>query len=111
MTPSQRDEFDRIADAITADPSCAMLLLQEGAGQATWRRARDLIDGLTGGAVAAEVLRDTRPAVVLFRLAPADLREAVLRLTANGFVRLKAIDARVAEPGPSGPQRKPDADG
>jgi len=95
MDASQRDVFERIAETIKPESGRAMLLLQESSGRADWRRAKDLIESMTAGPVDCEVVVEDRPAVVIFRLKPEDLREAVLKLTEKGFNRLKAIDARI----------------
>ena len=45
--------------------------------------------------IGYKVLKKEFPAILLFRLSPEVLREAVLKLTENGFSRLKAINRQM----------------
>ena len=89
------DVFDHIADSIKPEDSCAMLLLQESSRQLTWRKARDLLEQMASKPLDYELVNNEYPAVVIFRLSPEDIPEAVLRLTEKGYIRLKAIDAKI----------------
>jgi hypothetical protein len=95
MAAKQRDEFEEIADSIQPESHRAMLLLQESSRQANWRRAQDLIEEMTTEPVDCELVKEDYPAVIIFRLKPVYIRDAVLRLTEKGYHRLKAIDTKI----------------
>ena len=87
--------FDHFAETITPDSTHAILLLEESSKRSDWQRARDLLRRITAGLLEYDLVRRDYPALVIFRLKPEHLREAVLKLTENGYNRLKAINARM----------------
>jgi hypothetical protein len=88
--------FDRIAANIEPDPAWAMLIIEEFSQNANWKRAHAILQQLTSEAVDYELVNPEYPAVVIFRLKPEDIRDAVLKLTEKGYNRLKAIDSRIS---------------
>jgi len=95
MGNPQSSLFDRIAASIEPDSNCAMLLLEEFSLQVNWEKALELLQLLTLGTVDYELINPDYPAVVIFRLKPEYMPEAVLKLTEKGYNRLKAINARM----------------
>jgi len=86
--------FDTLADSITPDARSAMILLEEESWQVNTDRALTLLRQVVTSPIRYEILREDYPAVVLIRLEREQVREAVLKLSANGFTKLKAVDPR-----------------
>jgi hypothetical protein len=86
--------FDTLADSITPDARNAMILLEEESRQVNTDRALALLRQVVTSPIRYEILREGYPAVVLIRLEREQVREAVLKLSANGFTKLKAVDPR-----------------
>jgi hypothetical protein len=84
-------EFDTLARSITPDKSRAMILLEETSRALDKVQALDLVRQAIGGQVRFEILRDEYPAVVLIRLDREHVRDAVLKLSAKGYTKLKAV--------------------
>ena len=95
MSNSSQSLFDRFAETIQPDSTWAILLLEEGSRQADWQKARDLLQKITAESPAYDIVRRDYPALIIFRLNPEHLREAVLKLTENGYNRLKAINVQM----------------
>ena len=95
MSNPPQSLFDRIAETIQPDSTWAILLLEESSQQSDWQKARDLLREITAESPAYDLIRRDYPALVLFRLSPDHLREAVLKLTEHGYNRLKAINAQM----------------
>jgi hypothetical protein len=95
MSNSHQNLFDRFAESIQPDPTRAILLLEESSRQSDWQKARDLLLEVTEESPVYEVVRQEYPALIIFRLRPDHLREAVLKLTEHGYNRLKAINTRM----------------
>jgi len=84
-------EFDTLARSITPDNRRAMVLLEEASRELNKTQALDLVRQAIGGQVRFEILRDEYPAVVLIRLDREHVRDAVLKLSAKGYTKLKAV--------------------
>jgi len=84
-------EFDTLARSITPDKRRAMILLEETSRELDKVQALDLVRQAIGGQVRFEILRDEYPAVVLIRLDREHVRDAVLKLSAKGYTKLKAV--------------------
>ena len=87
--------FDHFAETITPDATRAILLLEESSRQSDWQKARELLRQISAESLVYDLVRQEYPALVIFRLRPEHLREAVLKLTENGYNRLKAINAKM----------------
>lgn len=85
-------DFDKLAMSITPDSRMAMILLEETSRAVNKERAVDLVRQIVDGQVRFEILRDEYPAVMLIRLDREHVREAVLKLSAKGFTKLKAVE-------------------
>jgi len=85
-------DFDNLAGSITPDPRRAMILLEETSREANKEQALDLVRQVVEGQVRFEILRAEYPAVVLIRLDREHVRDAVLKLSAKGFTKLKAVE-------------------
>ncbi len=95
MAISHPSLFDQFSETITPDSNLAVLLLEESSKRADWQKARDLLRQITAESLVYDIVRQDYPALVIFRLRPEHLREAVLKLTENGYNRLKAINAQM----------------
>ena len=84
-------EFDTLARSITPDKRRAIILLEETSRELDKVQALDLVRQAIGGQVRFEILRDDYPAVVLIRLDREHVRDAVLKLSAKGYTKLKAV--------------------
>ena len=85
-------DFDKLAMSIMPDNRRAMILLEEASRAANKEQALDLVRQVVDGQVRFEILRDEYPAVVLIRLDRDHVREAVLKLSAKGYTKLKAVE-------------------
>ena len=94
-------DFDKLAMSIMPDNRRAMILLEEASRAANKEQALDVVRQVVDGQVRFEILRDEYPAVVLIRLDRDHVQEAVLKLSAKGYTKLKAV-----EPPGSGTGRK-----
>jgi len=95
MAISHPSLFDQFAETITPDATRAVLLLEESSRRSDWKKARDLLRQITAESLVYDLVRQDYPALVIFRLRPEHLSEAVLKLTENGYNRLKAINAQM----------------
>ena len=95
MAISHQSLFDHFAETITPDSTHAILLLEESSKRSDWQKARDLLRQITAESLVYDLVRQDYPALIIFRLRPEHLREAVLKLTENGYNRLKAINTRM----------------
>ena len=86
--------FDTLADSFTPDSRSAMILLEEASRQDNTNRALALLREVVASPIRYEILREDYPALVLIRLEREQVRDAVLKLSANGFTKLKAVDPR-----------------
>ena len=85
-------DFDNLAMSITPDARRAIILLEEAYREANKEQALDLVRQVVDGQVRFEILRDEYPAVVLIRLNREHVRDAVLKLSAKGYTKLKAVE-------------------
>ena len=85
-------DFDNLAMSITPDTRRAIILLEEASREANKEQALDLVRQVVDGQVRFEILRDEYPAVVLIRLNREHVRDAVLKLSAKGYTKLKAVE-------------------
>lgn len=85
-------DFDQLAMSINPDHSKAVILLEEPSRRANKEQALDLVRQVVNGQVRFEILREEYPAVVLIRLDREHVRDAVLKLSAKGYTRLKAVE-------------------
>jgi hypothetical protein len=85
-------DFDQLAVSITPDQCRAMILLEETSRGASKEQALDLVRQVVNGKVRFEILREEYPAVVLIRLDREHVRDAVLKLSAKGYTKLKAVE-------------------
>jgi hypothetical protein len=85
-------DFDNLAMSITPDTRRAIILLEETSREANKEQALDLVRQVVDGQVRFEILRDEYPAVVLIRLNREHVRDAVLKLSAKGYTKLKAVE-------------------
>jgi hypothetical protein len=83
--------FEVFARQIAPDPRFGVILFQEGTGEANLKQALSALAALGIDPVDHELLQPAYPAVVLVRLESEMVREAALKLSENGFTRLKAI--------------------
>ena len=87
--------FDQIANSILPDGQHATMILEEESEKINGDRAFSILQQLSPAPIAYEILKKEFPAILLFRLSPEVLREAVLKLTENGFSRFKAINCQI----------------
>ena len=92
MPKQAMNDFDKLAMSIIPDTRRAMILIEETSRAVNKERALDLVRQVVGGQVRFEILRDEYPAVMLIRLDREHVREAVLKLIAKGFTKLKAVE-------------------
>jgi hypothetical protein len=85
-------DFDQLAMSITPDHHRAMILLEETSRGVNKEQALDLVRQVVNGQVRFEILRAEYPAVVLIRLDREHVRDAVLKLSAKGYTKLKAVE-------------------
>jgi hypothetical protein len=85
-------DFDKLALSITPDNRRAMILIEETSREVNKERALDLVRQVVDGQFRYEILRDEYPAVVLIRLDREHVRDAVLKLSAKGYTKLKAVE-------------------
>jgi hypothetical protein len=85
-------DFDNLAMSINPDTRRAIILLEETSREANTEQALDLVRQVVDGKVRFEILRDEYPAVVLIRLNREHVRDAVLKLSAKGYTKLKAVE-------------------
>ena len=85
------DSFDEIAGSIKPDPTNAMILLAERSSQTNRSKALSILHQIEVEPISYEILRSEYPAIILIYLPVDDLPEAVLKLTGNGFTKMKAI--------------------
>jgi hypothetical protein len=85
------DSFDEIAGSIKPDPNHAMILLAERSSQTNRSKALSILHRIEVEPISYEILRSEYPAVILIYLPVDDLPGAVLKLTENGFTKMKAI--------------------
>ncbi len=86
----QRFCFDTLADSLVPDAAQAMILFEENAENEGWHLMEDLRP-LVGQQAVLKPMNDTAPFTFLIYLPAERLHEAVLRLTAHGIKRLKAV--------------------
>jgi hypothetical protein len=98
-------DFDKLAMSIMPDNRRAMILLEEASRAANKEQALDLVRQVVDGQVRFEILRDEYPAVVLIRLDRDHVREAVLKLSAKGYTKLKAVEPPRSGTGIKGNQK------
>jgi hypothetical protein len=91
MRTESLNSFEAIADTLRPDDYYALILLAENNRQATYEKALEILQKLGFEGADHTLLREEYPAIVLIRLPAAHLREAVLKLTENGFTKLKGI--------------------
>lgn len=85
-------DFDKLARSITPDTRSAMILLEETSRVVNKEQALDLVRQVVDGQVRFEILREEYPAVVLIRLDREYVRDAVLKLSAKGYTKLRAVE-------------------
>jgi hypothetical protein len=103
MATPYQSLFDHFAETITPDSTRAIILLEESSRQSDWQKARKLLARISAESPDYELMRSAYPALVIFRLKPEHLSEAVLKLTENGYNRLKAINAQMHSGLPKAP--------
>ncbi len=95
----QAPSFDMLAEALVPDEKRAMILVQEKVtdnGQTVLQR----LQALVGRGAEFKPMNDKAPLIYLVTLPAELLHEAVLKLTAQGVTRLKAVQpvAQVTSP-------------
>ena len=85
-------DFDQLAMSITPDHRRAMILFEETSRRANKEQALDLVRQVVNDTVCFEILREEYPALVLIRLDREHVRDAVLKLSAKGYTKLKAVE-------------------
>jgi hypothetical protein len=85
-------DFDKLAMSINPDTRKAMILIEETSRAVNKEQALDLVRQVVDGQVRFEILREEYPAVVLIRLDREYVRDAVLKLSAKGYTKLKAVE-------------------
>jgi hypothetical protein len=87
------DQFDEIAQSLHAHPSKAQILLEIEDEGSTLDEVLGILEAHVDQPIEYEVIRKGNPSLVLFYLSTNNMREAVLKLTEAGFVRLKGVDS------------------
>ena len=83
--------FDTIANAIAPEKRYAKILLEECSPRMNRDRILSVLQKQDIRPVSYEILRSEYPGIILLRIQADNLREAVIKLTENGFNRLKAV--------------------
>ena len=87
-------DFETIADTIEPDDRHALILLAESGRQTTCDKAFGILQKLGLEPMSHSLIQKEYPAIVLIKLPAPHLREAVLKLTENGFTLIKGIGPR-----------------
>lgn len=77
-------------EQINPDKEHAQILIEVGSEPNIIEKARQIIEGLGVHVIEIE---NVLPQLVLFKLDVKDMREAVLRLTENGFFNIEGYNA------------------
>ncbi len=92
MANKNLKSFDAIANSITPEAQYAKILLEECSPRINRDRALSVLKNQEIQPVSYEILHPEYPAIILLRIHAENLREVVLKLTENGFNKLKAIN-------------------
>ena len=84
--------FDAIANSITPEAKHAKILLEECSPRMNRDRMLSVLKNQEIKPISYEILWPEYPAIILLRIRTENLREVVLKLTENGFTKLKAIN-------------------
>ena len=84
--------FDAISNTITPDTRYAQILLEECSRRLNRDRVLSVLKSQKIQPVSYEILQPEFPAIILLRLTADNLGAVILKLTENGFTRLKAIN-------------------
>ncbi len=84
--------FDAIADSITPEAHYAKILLEESSPRMNRDKVLSVLKNQKIQPVSYEILHPEYPAIILLRIHAENLHEVVLKLTENGFTKLKAIN-------------------
>ena len=84
--------FDAFSNSITPEKCYAQILLEECSPRLNRDRVLSVLKTQKIQPVSYEILQPEYPAIILLRLPAKHLSEVVLKLTENGFTRLKAIN-------------------
>ena len=87
------DPFEEISQSLQAHPSKAQILMEVKDEGNTLESALGILKAHGVQPIEYEVIRKADPSFVLFHLSTNDMKEAVLKLTEAGFVRLKGVDS------------------
>lgn len=85
------DLFDEMSQSLQAHPTKAQILLEVEAKGKTLEAALGILNAHGIRQKEHEVISKGDPSLVLFHLSTNDMRDAILRLTEAGFMRLKGI--------------------
>lgn len=83
--------FDDIAESITPESTHAKILLEERSPRLNRDKVLAVLKKQKIQPVSYELLHSEYPAIILLRIHADNLPELVLKLTENGFTKLKAI--------------------
>ena len=87
------DPFDEISRSLQAHPSKAQILLEIEDEGKILEEALSILRAHGINSTEYNVILKGDPSLVLFYLSTNDMRDAILRLTEAGFVRLKGVDS------------------
>jgi len=86
--------FESISASVVPEDHQATIIFEEIPGIATRENALSILRRIGVDAVEFQTLRQRKPSVFQFHIAPDIFHEVVLRLSENGFENLKAFNAR-----------------
>ncbi len=92
--------FDMLAEALVPDEKQATILVQEKAA-GDGKTVPQSLQAIVGKQADFRAMNDKAPLIYLITLPAELLHEAVLKLTAQGVTRLKAVEPMARVPSPS----------
>ena len=88
------DEFDMFSQSLRPHSSKAQIILQVCDEGLTLEKALETLKSIGIKNINYDYLLRNKPFLVVIYLSSEDMREAVLKLTETGFVRLKGINQK-----------------
>ena len=84
--------FEEYASNLSPHPSKARILLEVNSEGQSLERALNILRGLGIHRIRVDRVKKKPPELVVLLLSTDDMREAVLRLSEAGFLRLKGVN-------------------
>ena len=90
--------FEAVSNVIRPDADLAVIVLEERSEITNRHKAVAVLKSLNCQGYGIEIVKDSYPGILLIRINPDLMKEAVLKLTESGFNKLKAISPKMEAP-------------